>query len=216
MLITTHQYLDKYPVPSKAKKLILGTIHPHFHDEFRLPFFYGNEVSLWKIFGQAFPSELSDPLSLDSITKFLDERDLALSDTIISCRRLSPTALDKDLEIISDNKERLFKAIAESDITEVICTSGFGKNNAFKIFYNQFLGLPMTAEIRRTRQAYATIPGSAKRILIRALYSPSRTAITGIGKSQGYKAVKHEMTVTQYRVSLYRSVFGEHAKLEEQ
>lgn len=209
MLITTHQYLDKYPILPNSKMLILGTIHPHFHEEFKVPFFYGNEISIWDIFSQAFPGELTDPTKLDHITTFLKNRELAISDTIISCKRLSPTALDKDLEIIEDNRKSLLKALVTSDIREVICTSGFGKNNAFKIFYNQILGLPITAEIRKTRKSVVAIPCSNKKILIRALYSPARTALTGIANSQGYKAVKQEMSVSQYRVSLYRSIFDD-------
>ncbi|WP_345954668.1 hypothetical protein [Mucilaginibacter sp. PAMB04168] len=207
MLITTHQYLDKYPVPPNSKILILGTIHPHFHEEFKVPFFYGNEISIWKIFSEAFPGELTDPANLDHITRFLGNRELAISDTIISCKRLSPTALDKDLEIIEDNRKSLLKTLATSEILEVICTSGFGKNNAFKIFYSQILGLPITTEIRKKREAIVIIPGTDKKILVRAIYSPARTALTGIANSQGYKAVKQKMSVTQYRVSLYRSIF---------
>lgn len=110
MLITTHQYLIKHPIDFTAERLILGTIHPHFHKKFELQFFYGNERSLWKVFYEAFPDDLRDPGSLTNIQAFLKKRKMTVSDTSISCRRLSPTALDEDLEIIKDNKEVLIEA----------------------------------------------------------------------------------------------------------
>jgi hypothetical protein len=38
MITTTHQYLDKYPISKDSEKLIVGTIHPHDHDNFTIPF----------------------------------------------------------------------------------------------------------------------------------------------------------------------------------
>jgi hypothetical protein len=60
---TTHQYLDKYPISRESKKLILGTIHPHDHENFYLPFFYGNVLNIWTISSDAFRDELTQPLT---------------------------------------------------------------------------------------------------------------------------------------------------------
>ncbi|HVW15851.1 MAG TPA: hypothetical protein VHB54_18615 [Mucilaginibacter sp.] len=202
-MITEHQYLDKHPIDLNATRLILGTIHPHQHEEFKMQFFYGSELSIWKILHQVFPVELPDPGHLETVKKFLQQRRLAISDTIVSCERIHPTALDRDLRVIKDNREILLSALKNSQIDEVLCTSGFGKNNAFQLFYCRILGQKITPEIRRSRQARFRLPGSHKEILIKVLYSPARTANRGIANSWGYKAVKDLMTVDEYRVHTY-------------
>ena len=206
-MITDHQYLKKYPIDPRATRLILGTIHPHDHSKFLLQFFYGNELSIWKILQQAFPQELTKPADLDAVIKFLKTRKITISDTIIRCQRIHPTALDQDLVVLEDNGKDLLHALGNSDIQEVICTSGFGKNNAFKLFYERILGQKITSEIRRKRAAEVTLPGGTKTITVKVLYSPARTANRGIANSQGYKIVKNQMTVDQYRISLYAQAF---------
>lgn len=206
-MITEHQYLDKHPIDPNATRLILGTIHPHRHEEFKMQFFYGNELSIWKILHQIFPEELLEPGQLDSVKKFLEKRLLTVSDTIISCERIHPTALDKDLRVIKENREVLLAALKNSQIKEVLCTSGFGKNNAFQLLYCRILGQKITPEIRRAREVNYLLPDSQKEILIKALYSPARTANRGIANSQGYKSVKQRMSVDEYRVHTYAVAF---------
>lgn len=134
IMITTHQYLKIFPISKDSTKLIVGTIHPHDHKTFRIPFFYGSVTSLWKILGQAFPNELVEPFHLQGILGFLEKRKISISDTIVKCERKNPTALDKDLIPIELNKG-IIEDIKNSQIAEILFTSGFGKNNAFKIFY---------------------------------------------------------------------------------
>ena len=64
-VITRHQHIDLYPIPKDSERLILGTIHPHHHEKFLLPFFYGNKNSIWEILSDAFPGLLPKPLSLE-------------------------------------------------------------------------------------------------------------------------------------------------------
>jgi G:T/U-mismatch repair DNA glycosylase len=207
-MITHHQYLIKYPVDPKATKLILGTIHPHYHEQFELQFFYGNELSLWNIFHQAFPDELPNPQSLEDVLKFLKNRKIAVSDTILQCERVNPTALDEDLRVIVHNDKILKDAITNSAISEILCTSAFGKNNAFKIFYCDILKQKLTANIRQTKEVILPETFFGRSIKVRAIYSPASTANRGIGKSPGYKAVENEMSTDQYRVALYKRYFG--------
>ena len=138
MTTTTHQYLDKYPISTDSEKLIVGTIHPHDHDNFTIPFFYGNVTSLWTILSEAFPDDLSQPLTLDGILNFLKAKKISVSDTIRKCNRKNPTALDNDL-IPIDLNEQIIVDIKKSNISEILFTSGFGKNNAFKLFYVDIL-----------------------------------------------------------------------------
>jgi|SRR6185437_1732268 len=209
LLVTSHRYIEKYPIDRNAKKLILGTIHPHFHKEFEMDFFYGNELSIWRILHENFPTELRDPSSVVDVINFLKQRQIAISDTVLKCERLSPTALDKDLKILKYNSERLVRDIANSSINEILCTSGFDKNNAFRIFYCEILNLRLTTEIRQNK--IVELPSSifGRPVRVRAIYSPSPSANRGIGKSKGYKAVKHLMSTDQYRVKLYSQYFGQ-------
>jgi hypothetical protein len=39
-------------------------------------------------------------------------------------------------------------------ISEILFTSGFGKNNAFKLFYVDILGQKFTPEIKSNRQVF--------------------------------------------------------------
>ena len=43
---TSHKYLAQYPIDPRSEILIVGTIHPHRDEQFRVPFFYGNVCSL--------------------------------------------------------------------------------------------------------------------------------------------------------------------------
>ena len=148
---TTHQYLEKYPISTESEKLIVGTIHPHDYNNFTIPFFYGNVTSLWNILSEAFPDKLKKPLSLEGIINFLSIKKISVSDTIKKCDRQNPTSLDKDL-IPIDLNERIINDIKKSKIKEILFTSGFGKNNAFRLFYTDILGLKITQEIKKNRE----------------------------------------------------------------
>lgn len=212
MMITNHQYLDKYPVNRSAQKLILGTIHPHEHERFLMPFFYGNELSIWKILSKAFPGELVNPADLNIVKTFLLKRRIAVSDTIISCERIHPTALDEDLRPIQLNDD-IVTAIRNSSITEIYCTSGFGKNNAFKIFYQSILGLRISREIRQNREVDLPVGVFGRPVKVNVLYSPARTANRGISRSKAYQNVKDnyahlEHPVDAFRIDLYKRAFS--------
>lgn len=81
-MTTEHQYLDRYPIHADSKLLILGTIHPHNVDDFQVPFFYGNRNSIWNILSDAFPGALAQSVTLAGILSFLQQRKIAVSDTL--------------------------------------------------------------------------------------------------------------------------------------
>jgi G:T/U-mismatch repair DNA glycosylase len=212
MLLTQHAYISKYPIPITAQKLILGTIHPHDRSNFLVDFFYGNKASLWKILHHVFPGELIDPLSLQHILTFLSARNIAVADTIAVCKRHNPTALDKDLIPIQLNTG-LIDAIKNSDITEILCTSGFAKNNAFRLFYCNMLSQKITPQIKKDRQLILPPGFFGREIKIKVLYSPAGTANTGLAKSNAYLAVKHlyhysKTPVSAFKINYYRSNFS--------
>jgi G:T/U-mismatch repair DNA glycosylase len=210
-MITTHQYLEKYPISAKSKKLIVGTIHPHNHSSFQIPFFYGNVTSLWKILSQAFPNHLKQPLNLKGILDFLEKKNISVSDTIRKCERKNPTALDKDLIPLELN-EKIIDDIRDSTIEEILFTSGFEKNNAFRLFYVDILGLKITSEIRKNRNVMLDKSIFGRPVKLTVLYSPSGTANIGLSNSPLYLESKEKYKnskkpVADFKVDYYRTNF---------
>ena len=211
MTITTHQYLDKYPISRDSKKLIVGTIHPHDHENFEIPFFYGNKSSIWEILSEAFPEDLKQPITLPGILAFLEMHKISVSDIISKSRRVHPTALDKDLEPIELNKF-IIEQIKESEISEILFTSGFQKNNAFKLFYVDIIGKTITSEIRGNREVILDDEVFGRKVKLKILYSPSGSSNVGLSKCRLYldNKSKYENTsrpVYEFKVDYYRQAF---------
>jgi G:T/U-mismatch repair DNA glycosylase len=211
MTITTHQYLDKYPISRDSKKLIIGTIHPHDHENFEIPFFYGSRSSIWKILSDAFPEDIKLPITLPGVLAFLQKHKISVSDTIHKCKRINPTALDKDLLPIELNKA-IFDQIKNSEISEILFTSGFQKNNAFKLFYTDILGKVITPDIRANREIILENNIFGRPIKLKVLYSPSGSSNVGLSKSKQYlenqsKYVGLNRPVYRFKVDYYRQMF---------
>lgn len=210
-MITTHQYLDKYPISADSEKLIVGTIHPHDHDNFTIPFFYGNVTSIWTLLSEAFPNDLQRPLTLDGILKFLKNKKISVSDTIRKCDRKNPTALDKDLIPIELNNQ-IKDDITKSKISEILFTSGFGKNNAFKLFYVDILRQKITPEIKSNRQVTLDKELFGRPIKLTVLYSPSGSSNVPLSTSKIFLKNKHKYSkssrpVYDFKVDYYREIF---------
>lgn len=211
-MITQHQYLKKYPISKSSKKLIVGTIHPHFHEKFALPFFYGNKLSLWNLLNEAFHYSEGESLTLKSILAFLEKHQISISDTILECRRIKPTALDKDLAPLLLN-HGIVDQIKNSEITEIFFTSGFGKNNAFKLFYADILKLKITAEIKRNREVILDESIFGRPVKLTILYSPSGAANIALSTSKIYQENKDNYLqsnrpVYDFKIDYYKEKLG--------
>jgi G:T/U-mismatch repair DNA glycosylase len=204
-IITNHKFIDKYPIDKKSEKLILGTIHPHKTSNFKIDFYYGNVLSIWKIFKDVFPDELKE-LDLDSILKFLKLRKISVSDTIISCERKTETALDKDLIPIKLNL-KLLDEIKNSNISEILFTSGFGKNNAFKLFYEDILGEKITKEIISKREVKVLHPKIGRELKLTILYSPSGASNVGISRSKLFLENKEKYSNSPKKISEFKKAY---------
>lgn len=208
---TRHQFIDKYPISRNSKKILVGTIHPHFHEEFKIPFFYGNVLSLWNILSASFPQELESPITLDGVLSFLEKREISISDTIKTCVRRNPNALDKDLEPTELNL-KLIDDIRNSQINEILFTSGFGKNNAFKLFYVDMLKLPITHKIIINKETILDEKIFGRSVKLTILYSPSGSSNVGISKSTLYldnkeKYIGSKRPVMDFKIDYYREKF---------
>jgi hypothetical protein len=107
---------------------------------------------------------------------------------------------------------RLVEEIRNSDITEVLFTSGFGKNNACRLFYCDILKQKITKEIRAQRGLTLLSEHFGRPVKLTVLYSPSGSSNVGISKSKLYQAKKHnyihlDKPVKQFRIDYYKEKF---------
>jgi G:T/U-mismatch repair DNA glycosylase len=210
-MITKHQYLHKYPIPKDSEKLIVGTIHPHNHENFLLPFFYGSTLNIWSILNEAYNNEMGEKINLESLLNFLKKHKIAVSDTILECKRRNPTALDEDLLPLKLNKD-IVDQIKNSNIREIFFTSGFQKTSAFKLFYVDILGLKITQEIRRDRGITLDKAVFGRPVKLTILYSPSGASNMGLSRNKvylenKYKYLSSSRPVFDFKVDYYRNSF---------
>jgi G:T/U-mismatch repair DNA glycosylase len=209
---TEHYYLAKYPIDPQSRKLILGTIHAPDRSKYKVDFFYGNRGSLWNIFHNAFPLELTDPNSVESILTFLKARKIAMSDVILSCGRKKMTALDADLVDICLHED-LLPQIHGSAITDIYFTSGSGTNNAFKLFYTGLLKQKITGDMKGRKDLLLDAAFFGSPVWLHILYSPSGAANIALSRNPDYLANVHKYhgrkgPVQAYKVDYYRNMFA--------
>ena len=210
-LRTVHQYLDKYPIDPCSERVIVGTIHPHDTVSFKIPFFYGSRLSLWELLDKASGGEIGKPISLEGVLRFLHHHKISMSDTVRECRRISTTWADNDLIPIRLNTE-LLDQIRHSAIREVLFMSGFGKNNAFKLFYVDMLGQRITPKIRKEREVILEPSVFGRPVKLTILYSPSGAANIALAQSEIYRNNKQNYVfsptpVYDFKVDYYREKF---------
>ena len=208
MVTTNHKYIHDYPVKEEDTALILGTIHPHDRDAFKIDFFYGNKNSIWKILAAAFPK--LDIGSKESIIKALSNSNIWISDMILSCERENPKVTqDKLLENIKLNDLQIKEGISNSNISEIFFTSGFGKNNAAKLFCDKF---SIKAELNNRREFYIAESKFGRKIKGIVLFSPSGQANIGITQNNLFIESKEQYAgytnpVNQFKIDFYRVAF---------
>jgi hypothetical protein len=137
---------------------------------------------------------------------------MAVSDTIITCRRVNPGALDDDLEPIELN-HALIQQIRNSAIDRIYFTSGFGRNNAFRLFYRDILGRRIPAEMRKTREMVTDPAIFGRPVRLSVLYSPSGNANRGIARGGNFQRQRHLYShypdpVQQFKINDYRAKFA--------
>lgn len=208
---TVHEYLDIYPVNPESEKVVIGTIHPHNTTEFKIPFFYGSKLSLWKLLDRASGGEIGEPIVLDNVLKFLKCHKISMSDTVRECVRKETSWADNDLVPIRLNLE-LLDQVRNSNVKELLFMSGFGKTNAFKLFYVDMLGRRITDEIRRNRSVLLEKEVFGQEVLLSVLYSPSGAANIALAQSDIYRNAKHKYVgsaspVYDFKVDYYREKF---------
>jgi len=213
MQVTTeHKFISEYPIKPKSKYLIIGTIHPHRTDNFVIDFFYGNMNSLWTILSESFPK--MDFSSKENIIKRLDETETSISDIIKKCDRLDVfTTKDKDLYNLCFNTDQLRNGIMNSSISTIFLTSRFGKNNAAKLFVDNF-NINYKESWNEVSSSFL-IPSEifGREITAIVLFSPSGNSNVGISRSRAYVSKQSlykgkDAPVKAFRIDFYREKFA--------
>lgn len=208
---TTHQFIDLYPVRNTDTRMIVGTIHPHNHAGFLIPFFYGNVGSFWDILNHAFPRH--NLVSRENIITMLRDNNVWITDIIRQCDRENERVTqDSLLNNITFNTDQIRQALLDSQINTIYFTSRFGKNNAAKLFTHVF-----NINYRQTFNPQTNefiIPHNlfGREIRCIVLYSPSNDANRGISRSVAYRnnrqRYEHLPTpVKQFKIDFYKDKF---------
>ena len=208
---TEHKFIDTYLIKRESKYLIIGTIHPHRTDDFEVNFFYGNKNTLWSILSEAFPSR--DFSSEKKIIETLNNSLTSVTDLIRKCDRENENVTkDKDLYNLCMNTNAIREGIEKSSITTIFFTSGFGKNNAAKLFVEIFK-IRYKDTWSDTKKSFI-IPKDVfgREINAIILLSPSGDALRGIAGSPSYKKKRHlyaneKTPVKQFRIDFYKEKF---------
>jgi len=206
---TTHKFLDKYPIKPESEHLIIGTIHAPETDI--VEFFYGSSVSIWRIFKECIPTIDLNPNNLDSILVFLKRNKISVTDTIRVCERIDGSALDSKL-IPKEFNTILLEQLLNSTVENLYFTSGFGKNNAFRLFYINILRKKYVEDTLKKQRVFDLSVGD-RIFKCYILYSPSGSANRSIARSieyknniEKYKDIDHP--VNAFRIDNYRKIFS--------
>lgn len=208
MIQTKHKYINENAVKRDDTSLILGTIHPHQTDDFLIDFFYGNINSIWNILAESFPKYNFD--SKENIKNTLQLNNVWISDIILECdRENEKVTQDKELKNLKLNVDKIEESIKNSKIKTIYFTSGFGKNNAAKLFCNYF---NIKAELNKKREFIIPEEVFGREIKGIVLFSPSGQANIGISRNKQYleqkeKYIYYKNPVSRFKTDFYYDAF---------
>jgi len=206
---TKHQYIDNFTYKSNDKYLILGTIHPHKVDNFKLDFFYGNKNTLWSIIEKATNIPLSNK---DNILDLLIQNNIWISDMISKCsRKKDDVTADKELFALELN-DQIREGLENSEIEKIFFTSAFEKNNAAKLFIDNFNIEYKSTYDEEIREFIIPKDIFGREIIGVVLFSPSNQANRGISNNKVFLSQKKQLgnenlKVNEFKVNFYRKKF---------
>ena len=184
----------------------------HNTDDFDLDFFYGNRNSFWNILAEAFPR--LDFSNKENIIQSLDANFTSITDIIKTCDRENQSITrDKDLYNICLNTNQIRDGLINSSISTIYFTSRFGKNNAAKLFVENF-NIEYRDSWNDDTNSF-TIPKEVfnKEIKAIVLFSPSGQANIGISRSRSYLSKRHlyshyRTPVQKFKIDFYKEKFN--------
>jgi G:T/U-mismatch repair DNA glycosylase len=188
-MISVHPY-EPF-IPLNASKLIIGSIPPaRFCTEtpielfdLDVPFYYGSRDNrFWRTLGEITATDFLMENSEDAIEqrkRFLDERDIGITDIIQSCVHKDGNADDKSLLDIR-HKDLKGLLIQFPAIDTLLYTSEFIKGQVYRqtgVYHRSIANNPKAKELIIGDKIYK----------VHILYSPSANALRNMGKGGGQK-----------------------------
>lgn len=163
--------------PPKAKTLILGTFPTHGRN-WKFNFYYpGRSNFFWRLLGDVYDYKFQHNIGDEAVEerkKFCIKHHIALSDTILSCRRIVATSSkDSDLEICE--KMPLVEMLRKNkNIDTIILDSSSGKVSAHYLFYQILSENHLTYMVAQTKPPiHGNFTLDDRLINVYTLYSPS-------------------------------------------
>lgn len=208
-----HPWLENYPIPQNAQRLILGT-HPPMPYTAPLRFYYGNMFEFWRLLSQIYPNEVffvNERPDLTSIIQFLEKYGFGITDMVYETDG-SPFNIDNRMGVTSLNPH-LSEWLENSQVKDIYITSFSGSNGVLALFKrwlrdNYEIILPPISEWNENAYCHFTI--KSRKFKLIKLYSPSPTARRGIPRSEAYLQWLNEIpagTVDAFRIDWYRKYF---------
>ena len=116
-------------LPADSRVLIMGTFPPGSH-RWSMDFYYPNPINdFWRIIGLIFAGDRdmlynadARAFDLDAIKRLLDEKGIAMSDTVLRARRLAGNAADKFLDVVEPRD--LAALLARIPLCRDVATTG--------------------------------------------------------------------------------------------
>lgn len=184
-MLLPNKSLHPYPPFNlAATRLIIGSMPPYrfCHQEIPLKegdvnFFYGSRANaFWKLLAEVFEEKFSyenTPQAIRDRQQLLLKNNLGMTDIIYSCIHQDGKSSDEDLKQI---QYRDIPILLEQNpqIDTLIYTSNFIKSNLYKAFGIRH------SKTKENKVFEAKI--KEKTYLVKILYSPSPTALRGLGK----------------------------------
>ena len=175
MQIETHAFEPFFP--PKATTLILGTFPTH-NKNWRFNFYYpGRSNFFWRllgdVYGYTFQHKTGDE-AVEERKSFCIKHGIALSDTILSCRRLvSTSSKDSDLEIC-EPMPIVDMLLQHPKVNTVILDSSSGKVSAHYLFYQHLEANHVSYMVAKTKPPiHGNFNLDGRLINVYTLYSPS-------------------------------------------
>lgn len=207
----SHPWLNKFPIPSDTKYLILGT-HPPMPYKGNFNFYYGNSKEFWRFLSIVYSNNSfykEGILSLDNILAFLYQNKIWISD-IVEETNGTPFSIDDDMKWTMLNNT-LKDVLIEGSVEIIYFTSFGGKNSALNLFkrllkMNGYKNIKIPY-VSTWRNKGLIIQLNGKKIKLEVLFSPSPTArrsANRVNEFQDWIIQNPNSNFDEFRVNWYK------------
>lgn len=211
--MTTHPWLEKYPINVNSKYLIIGT-HPPMPYCGRLEFYYGNMSEFWRFLDKVYPDNklyYNGCPQLNDIINFLHKNKMSVTDMVYNTV-VEKFSTDVEMGKINsiDLNPYLFDWLNSSEIETIYFTSFSGTNSAknlFKKWYHSMYKIE-SKKHKIKKDHFNNIELSGRTIKLFDLFSPSPTARKSahhIKEYQEWKINNDSSDFDSFRIHWYKT-----------